>query len=262
MDIRLDTHTHTIYCGHAAEDMLVANLLRAAGERQLTAVAITEHLHMPHHRGRVDRILADLRRETPPCPVYVGAEIDADGLKEDGSLVAAETGLAYVIASTHHYPGGKWWWYDNPDLNAGEKTVLLDRWFAWATRLVANPAVDALAHPGIFVSRNGLTSDYSGAVLDGFRGVFAAAAQHGTLIELNELAVKKLTPAHRATYPALMRTALDAGCRLVLASDSHSPAAVGRFEWTLEVAAEVGLTAADFATPAWRTPPAALPVQP
>ncbi|MCC7493606.1 MAG: PHP domain-containing protein [Fimbriimonadaceae bacterium] len=254
-----DTHLHTVYCGHAAEDMLVPNLLRAAAARGLRAVAITEHLHVPQHRARVDRIQTDLRRvaDQVPCDVYVGAEIDADGLAEDGSLVAHTDGLAYVIASTHHFPGGKDWWYDNPVLGPDQRAAVVERWFAWATKLVSNPVVDTLAHPGIFLSRNGLTPAFAGAVLDGFRGVFAAAAAHNTLIELNELAVKKLTPRHRDTYPDLMQAALDAGCRLVMASDAHSPRDVGAFGWTLEVAAALGLQAADFAEPAWRQPPAA-----
>ncbi|NUQ01775.1 MAG: PHP domain-containing protein [Armatimonadetes bacterium] len=255
----VDTHIHTIYCGHASEDMLVANILKAARDKGLEAIAITEHLHRPHDRGRLDRILADLRKEQAPCEVYLGAEIDADGLAEDGSLVTEAEGLAYVIASTHHYPGGKFWWYDTPELTADERAQVVERWFTWAGKVVANPRVCTFAHPGILVSRNGLTDAYEGAVLDGFRRLFAQAAEHDTMVELNELIAKKLTPRHQETYPDLMRAARESGCKLVLASDAHQPAAVGRFEWTVQVAEALGLEAADFSIPAWRADPVARP---
>lgn len=254
-----DTHIHTIYCGHADESMLVHNILAAAADKGLRTIAITEHLHYPQHRARIDRILADLARLEVPCEVYVGAEVDASGFAEDGSLVAGTDGLAYVIGSTHHYPGGRHWWYDKPELGKDERVEMVDRWFAWADQVIANPKVDTFAHPGVFLSASGLAQEFSGAVLDSFRGLFATAAQHGTLIELNELAARKLSDGCKESYPALIRAAVDAGCKIVIGSDAHQPEAVARFDWVLKVADAAGLTAADLAVPPWHCAPARVP---
>ncbi len=251
-EVRYDTHVHTVYCGHAVDEMVVPAIMAAAATRGLAWLAVTEHLHEPDHLARIDRIRADLMAAERPCPVYVGAEVDADGALEDGSLVVPTDGLAYVIASTHHFPGGQHWWYDQPAWNATERAAVIDRWFAWAARLAANPQVDTLSHPGIMLSRLGLTESFTGAVLDGYRGVFAAAAQHQTMVELNELTTRKLPPAHRETYPALIGAAIEAGCRIVLGSDAHRPEAVAAYDWTLTVAQDCGLELADLGVPRWR----------
>lgn len=250
-----DCHTHTIYCGHASEDMTVAKLLAAADAAGLRVVVITEHMHHPAHRGRVDRIAHDMRRVEHRCTAYLGAEIDADSRAADGTLVGSSDGLAYVIGSTHQYPGSDDWWYDKPVLSEAGRADVVRRWFEWAAAIVANPVVDALAHPGVFIAQNGLTTDYSGAVLDSFRHLFATAAAHGTLIEVNELAGRKLSEAHRATYPAVIRAAVEAGCQLVLGSDAHQPAAVGRFEWVPQVLSAAGVGPESIVLPTWRAEP-------
>lgn len=252
---RYDTHVHTIYCGHADHEMTPAGIAARAAELGLAFVSITEHLHQPDHHQRLERIRDDLLEVgVSDCPIYLGAEIDADGAAEDGSLIADTAGLAYVIASTHHYPGGEHWWYDQVALTDAEREELKDRWFAWAAALAANPVVDTLAHPGILLSKNGNTESFD-EVLDRFAALFGIAAAHGTRIELNELAYKKFTPAHRATYHEVMRAAKDAGCQLILACDAHRPSDLARFEWTLEIAARAGLTSEDFVTPVWHADP-------
>lgn len=248
---RADTHTHTLYCGHADQRMTVAASVAAAEAAGLEVLAVTEHLYEPAHLERIERIRADLELLTPACRVYLGAEVDADPVSEDGGLMAPVDGLAYVIAATHKYPGGEHWWNQPPPLDAGEKAAVVERWFAWAARIVANPAVDTLAHPGVLMARGALVPDFD-LVLPRFRELFAIAAEHGTLIELNELAALKMSPAHRATYPLLMRAAVDAGCRIVFASDAHRPEAVGRFEWTVDVARAAALPVGSVVVPAWR----------
>ena len=147
--VTVDTHTHTIYCGHASAEMTVANSVAAAEAAGLSALAITEHLHSPNDRGRLDRILADLRRCQPPLDVYVGAEIDADPYAADGSLVTGRDDLAYVIASTHHYPETGHWWYDTPELSADERRhVVVQMWQLDAERLAAGTVLDPCAHHG------------------------------------------------------------------------------------------------------------------
>lgn len=252
-----DTHTHTIYCGHADQNMRPLWMLEVASEKQLKFLTITEHLHEERHRHRIERIEQDLRRSDypAPCPIYLGAEIDADPEAADGSLVAPTDGLAYVIASTHHYPDSRRWWYEAVDFTDAERTALIDRWFEWAKLIVANPAVDTFAHPGVLLSKNGNTESFGGGILDNFKELFKVAAEHKTNIELNELAAKKLSEAHQATYPALVAAAVEAGCSIIFASDAHQPEAIARFEWTLRVADEAGLKAKDLATPKWHAEP-------
>jgi len=249
---RYDTHVHTIHCGHADPQMTPAAIVARAAELELRFVSITEHLHQPAHWSRLDRIREDLLAAGgSECPIYLGAEIDADAVAEDGSLVATTSGLAYTIASTHQYPGGGAWWNHVVPMTDAERERMKDRWFAWAADIVANPVVDTFAHPGVLLAKNGNTASFDD-VVDRFAALFAVAAAHGTRIELNELAAKKFTPEHRATYPKLMRAAKDAGCQLVLACDAHRPSDLARFEWTLDVAAAAALEPSDFVLPAWR----------
>lgn len=237
---RIDTHTHTVHCGHAHPDMTVANAVAAADAAGLEAYYITEHLHEPAHLARLEAIGRDLAAVHHACRVLLGGEVDADPVAADGSLMAPVDGLAYVIASTHHYPGSRRVWNGKFEFDAEEKQRLIDAYFAWAARIVINPVVQTWAHPAVILAQNTLTPDYA-AMLERFRPVFAAAAEAGCWIELNELAARKMTPAHRATYPAVIRLAAEQGCSFVFASDAHRPEDVWRFEWTVHLAREAGL---------------------
>lgn len=252
---RTDIHTHTIHCGHAKPEQTVAGLLAAADARGLEVLAITEHLHEPAHLERIQKIRDEVAAVEHACTVYIGAEIDADPVAADGSLMASTDGLAYVIASTHHYPDSRDWWYSKPELDDAGRARVVDRWFEWVAAIAANPQVDTLAHPGVLFSQNGLTASYD-EVLPRFAELFRVAAAYGKRIELNELAQKKMTAAHRASYPQVIRAAADAGCGLVMVSDAHNPDDVGRFEWVLEIADAAGLGEGAFGLPEWHTEPA------
>ncbi len=82
-------------------------------------------------------------------------------------------------------------------------------------RAVSEPGVWALAHPRarLFARRGGVRANWE--------VVFRATASAGVLVEINGF------PRRQDPDPPLLRLALAAGCRFVVASDAHHPRHLG-----------------------------------
>lgn len=236
-----DYHIHTLLCGHAAPDMIVLNILKRAEIVGLRRIAITEHVHEPAHLERINRIRQEIIRYQGPLEVVLGIEIDADSKREDGSLVASTDDVDYVVAATHHYPGGKHWWFEKLTMSDSQRRNIYRRWFDWIKRIAENQRVHTISHPGVFLAQNDLTNAFEGRVLKDFADLFRCLARHGKAVELNELAGTKLSVKHRQTYPRLIQMAVEAGVPIVIGSDAHRLEAIGRFPWCQAVAQQAGL---------------------
>jgi DNA polymerase (family 10) len=103
---------------------------------------------------------------------------------------------------------------------------------ARALAAIANPHVDIVAHPtGRIVNRR------DPMALDWPR-VFAAAAQHGTALEING--------SPRLDLDAdLARAAARAGARLTLASDAHRTEELDQLDYAVSMARRAWLTSAE-----------------
>jgi len=98
-------------------------------------------------------------------------------------------------------------------------------------RALEEPGVWALAHPRgrLFARRGGVRAHWE--------AVFAAAAAAGVVVEINGF------PRRQDLDAPLVRLALEAGCRFLLASDAHHPRHLAFDQWAVAIAAAAGVPA-------------------
>ncbi len=259
----MDLHVHTLYSGHSEPGATVRGIIEAAGVAGIEAVAITEHIPTvvgsieEWRASRNDRRIVDTVAEdiaaakaelggAGPC-VLLGAEIDADPYSLDGALMLEDvSGLDYVLASTHLFPGGEAFWFDSFLVPEAARPAVLKRWVEWETNIAANPAVDGIAHPCAMLCARGVIESFSEEVLEALTPMLEHMAAHETAFELNELLARKLPQAARLSYPRLVALARALGVSFTLGSDAHGLGAIGKFGWISAVAGEADIIAADF----------------
>jgi putative hydrolase len=205
--LRGDCHAHTLASDGGATIREMAEAAAEAGHQYLV---ITDHsprltvangLESPRLLAQLDEIAA-LNAELTPFRVLTGIEVD---INEDGSLDQEPEILArldVVVGSVH--------------------SVLRMERRAMTVRMVtalANPHLDILGHiTGRMKTRR---RDRPESTFDP-EVVFAAAARFDKAIEVNSRP-ERLDPPKR-----LLRLAVEAGCRVAIDSDAHSP---GQLFW-------------------------------
>jgi DNA polymerase (family X) len=220
-DIRGDLHCHTKATdGHAdIETMAVA-----ARDGGLTYLGITDHsksLAMANGMDE-DRALAHaaaircVNERIEGITLLAGIECD---IRADGTMDLSHDCLAQldlVIASIHS------------GFNQ-DREQMTDR----LLRAIACPWVDILGHPTgrIILKREPHRADMT--------RIFEAAAEAGVAMEINgQLDRRDLDEAHA-------RAARDAGVKLVISSDAHSPAGLAALRWAVTTARRGWLAPAD-----------------
>lgn len=205
--LRGDCHTHTEASDGGAS---LREMAEAAIELGHEYLVVTDHsprltvangLSPERLRAQLDQIAA-LNGELAPFRILTGIEVD---INEDGSLDQEPELLArldVVVGSVH--------------------SVLRMEPKAMTRRMVAalaNPHLDILGHiTGRMKTRR---RDRPESTFDP-EIVFAAAARFGKAIEINSRP-ERLDPPKR-----LLRLAVEAGCRVAIDSDAHSP---GQLFW-------------------------------
>lgn len=222
-DIQGDLHMHTTATDGRADAETMARAARDAGLRY---IAITDHsqaLAMANglneeraleHAVRVRALNG--RADFEGFTVLAGIECD---IRADGTLDLAPDCLAeldYVVASVHSA------------FNQDEKQMT-DR----LLRAIECPYVDTIGHPTgrLILRREPYRFDTD--------RVFAAAAAAGVAMEINSQVDRLDLDEVQA------RHARAQGVRLILASDAHSPAALGVLRWGVGVARRAWLQADD-----------------
>ena len=222
-DLVGDLHMHTTATDGRADAATMALAARDAGLRY---IAITEHSQSlamangldearAHAHARAVREL-NSRDDLEGVTALAGIECD---IRPDGSLDLANdclAGLDYVVASVHSAFGQ-------------DEARMTDR----LLRAIECPYVDTIGHPTgrLILRREGYRFDVE--------RVFDAAAAAGVAMEINCQADRlDLDDAHA-------RMAQARGVRLVIASDAHSPTALGNLRWGVSVARRAWLEAQD-----------------
>jgi DNA polymerase (family 10) len=222
-EVRGDPHMHTTATDGRVDAETMA---RAARESGLDYIAITDHSQALAMANGLDerRTLEHAkavralngRRGLEGFTVLAGIECD---IRADGTLDLATDCLAeldYVVASVH----------SAFTLDEGRMTERL-------LRAIECPYVDTIGHPTgrLILKREPYRFDVD-RVLD-------AAAAAGVAMEINSQVDRlDLDEIHA-------RRARDRGVRLVIASDAHSPAALGGLRWGVNVARRAWLEAGD-----------------
>lgn len=219
MRLLADLHTHTVASGHAFST--VTELAGAAAERGLELIAVTDHgpavpggAHLWHFWNMkvVPSVLGGVRIlkgcEANPCA-------DADnGMDLPDEMLAM---LDFVAVGIHPECG-----FDERDRTRNTEALL---------RMIVNPLVDMVTHPG--------NEDEFPVDLD---AIVSAAVRHNVILELNNYSFDPRSGRH-ASYERereFAEAARDAGARIAINSDAHFHLLVGRFENALSVAEEIG----------------------
>ncbi|MBE0475847.1 MAG: PHP domain-containing protein [Coriobacteriia bacterium] len=222
MRVLADLHTHTVASGHAYST--VAELAASAAAKGLELIAVTDHgpgcpggAH-PYHFWNLKAlpsVLGGVR-------LLKGVEtnlVDSDnGLDLPDEILAQ---LDYVAVGFH--PAGG---FDDGD--AGRNTRAL-------VRVMENPLVDAVTHPG------------NGHYPVDVHEVVEAAVRHRVALELNDWTFSGTSSRTQFAEGELevARLAKAAGAKVVVGSDAHFHLHVGRFDAALAAAEAAGLTEDD-----------------
>ncbi|MBP9750503.1 MAG: DNA polymerase/3'-5' exonuclease PolX [Candidatus Peribacteraceae bacterium] len=198
-DLKGDLHTHSDVSDGA---LPLEEMAAAARDRGYEYYAITDHASaMGMVRGIKADTVADFvarvraaEKKVKGIRLLAGAEVD---ILEDGRLYLPDDALAlldWVVASPHQH-------LRQEPAAATARLV----------KAVSHPLVDMIGHPSgrVLGKRGGLEPDWT--------QIFAAAAKHGTAMELN------CSPDRVDLSDALAYQAKRAGVGILLDSDAHSP---------------------------------------
>jgi len=228
-DMQGDLHMHTI-----ATDgkNTIEEMVAAAKERGLKYIAITDHSKRVTMANGLDseRLLAQWKviddfnaKSDDDFLVLKGIECD---ILENGDMDLPDDVLAqgdWIIASLHY--GQK-----------QPRDQITDRILG----AIANPHVCMIAHPTGRLINKRKSYDVD---LD---AVFQAAAEHGTLLELNA------NPRRLDLHDAHLAAAKQHGIPIVINTDAHKVAGLDDIRFGIKQARRGGLTAADVAnTRSW-----------
>jgi len=199
-----DFHMHTEW----SDGMLsVLEMARAARERGLTTIAITDHsvslgiangLSIERLQQQATEVRAANDALGPDFHVLHGTEME---IRADGSLDYPDEVLEkldFVIASLHTG-------LSQPREQATQRML----------NAINNPHVDMIAHP-----TGRLLPDRVGADLD-MDAIFAAAAATGTILEINA------NPARLDLRDIHARMAVEHGVKIAINTDAHRPEEFG-----------------------------------
>ena len=222
MRLLADLHTHTIASGHAYSTL--TENARAACAYGLELIAITDHgpsvpqgAHPWYFWNlKVIPSVLDGVRILKGCEANVAPDTE-NGIDLPDVVLG---GLDFVAVGFHPTTG-----FDTPDRARNTEALL---------RVMANPLVDQITHPG--------NEEEFPLDLD---AVVAAAVRCNVILELNDHSFDPESSRAGSTEREreFAKAALAAGAPVSIGSDAHYALHVGRFDAALAVAEEIGLNA-------------------
>ena len=174
--INVEYQIHTVQTdGEATVD----EILRVAHEREIGAVAFTEHVRLDTEW--FPDFVSDIRERVvdfPDLRVYIGCEtkaMDRDGTLDISSSILEASDI--VLGSVHRFPDGNGGYLNFKTLSAEQ---VAETEFRLAIGMVRYAPIDVLAHPGgMYERRNGaFPKEY-------FRELMIATLDRGIAIEIN-----------------------------------------------------------------------------
>jgi HisJ family histidinol phosphate phosphatase len=230
----VDYHIHTVYSGHSVPEMTVRGIIKRAEVLNLKSIAITEHAFSSQMgKANLGQITEEVKAIETKVNVFVGMEIDPDYSRK-GKLIFEEfdkKDLCPVLVATHAYPGLGRGWHEKLNLTRPQKRKLYSAWFRLMERILENPLVDVLAHPGRLIAQNDIIEEFGGHVLRDFENLFDGAKENRVAIELNETFLGNFrTEKLQKSYPDVIRLALSKDLKFSLGSDAHRIEDIGRRE--------------------------------
>lgn len=249
-----DLHTHTIHCGHAADNATVANIIQRANEIGLAVLGISEHVSHAEEAGRLHLIDQEIRHTpSPTTQVLLGVEVDPDPIRADGSWPTHDLHVDYVILSPHMLPksglgAGE---FDRLRLTDAQRHMMGLEWLDWYERCIDRGGMDILGHPLREPIAMGMFSLLDERIAMRVIEVLTLAARRHIAFELNDawLGNLALTPQFRV-YVEILQELKRQGMRFSRGSDAHSVKNIGNCSEVTSTARQLGLTLNDWITPA------------
>jgi putative hydrolase len=220
MRLLADLHTHTMASGHAYSTL--TENVRAARAYGLELIAITDHgpgvpqgAH-PWFFWNLKVVPSVLNgvRILKGCEANVACDTE-NGVDLPDVVLG---GLDFVAVGFHPTTG-----FDTPDRARNTEALL---------RVMANPLVDQITHPG--------NEDEFPLDLD---AIVAAAVRNNVILELNDHSFdpESSRAGSTAREREFAEAALAAGAPVSIGSDAHDALHVGRFERAIAIAEQIGL---------------------
>lgn len=211
MNIKVDTHTHTLASGHAYST--IKEMAEMASERGLEALALTEHApEMPGTCGEFYfRNMKILPRERYGIYLLYGAEVNI--MDEDGTVDLSDSVLKkldIVVASVH------------PPCFRGQKTK--EKVTQAYVNAMKNPYINIIGHP----DDGRFPIDYD---------VLARTAKEtGTLLEMNNSSLRTFSSRQNAqeNVKELLKCCKKYQVPITTGSDAHLDLEVGGFDLAME----------------------------
>jgi histidinol-phosphatase (PHP family) len=243
-----DHHTHTLLCGHA--EGVPADYARAARDRGLDAIGISDHNPMPRafddwrmshdDLPRYLDLVEEARAAVDPFPVRLGLECDyLPGSESWIDTLASRAPWDYLIGAVHYIETD--WDIDNPRWeNRWRERDVGEIWGLYWSRLeqcIRSGLFDIIAHADL-PKKFGLRP--AGDLRRYYEPAIMAAAEMDVAFEINTAGLYKPC-AELYPHPIFLSLAREAGVPIVISSDAHAPAHVGRdFNVALEAALRAG----------------------
>ncbi len=213
MKLIADLHCHTLASGHAYST--AEEVIRAAAEAELEAVAITDH--GPNLQASPKWYFTNLQvlpKKVLDVEVFRG--IEANIIDDTGTLDAPTDMMKHlnlVLASCHTVT------ISGPDT---------EYFTAACLGAMKNPIVNILAHPD-----DGRMPLY-------YPEIVRAAAGTNTLLEINNHSLSSLSPRPGApdNIRQMLKLCRKQGVPVVVSSDAHVSFAVGKFDNALKLLKE------------------------
>ena len=210
----IDTHTHTIASGHAFST--IQEIASAAACKGLRMIATTDH--GPAMEGAPVAMFFSALNLLPGVigGVRVLRGVEANIIDYEGRLDLPQgilKRLDFVMAGFHEVvlpPSG----------DMGKNTEAL-------IRVIANPCVDAISHPG-----------NPGYPID-IPAVARAASEYGKLLEINNNSVM-VRPGSEEICRRIAASCRDLRITVVCGSDAHVSFGVGSFDHSISILKSVG----------------------
>ncbi len=216
IDLKLDVHTHTVASGHAYST--IEEMARTAADKGLELLGITEH--GPSIPGTCDPLYF-MNMHVVPRRMYgielmLGAEVDI--IDYDGNI---DLGMPHLDRLDLTIAGIHKQCYTPGTVDENTSAVI---------GAIRNPQVDIISHPA------------DGAATVDFESIVRAAAENGTLLEINN---HSLAPARNLTAARDNNIELLKLCRrydlpVILGSDAHISFDIGRHDRLDELIELVG----------------------
>ena len=250
-----DLHTHTKLCNHASGEP--EEYLIQAEKKGLAFFGVSDHIPWPSGYDSPWRMTAEQfplyrsfvrrlqdRAASGPVEVLYGIELDyVPGRMDEVYTAIKDEPFDYRIGSIHYTDFG----FDDPDMMPlWEKQGADAVWNEYADRMCAfvdTCDFEIMAHPDLPKKFKLYPADLT-FFNRRMREAFGLAAAKGIALEINTAGLRY--PAGECyPSPELLKAAHDAGMKLTLGSDAHSPENVAAgFEAALELAKTAGYRAA------------------